>query len=70
MQARMASFMDTVKASPMWDETKEMLLPGEIEYRTLLQRKERGIPLPENLYQELIALGEELGVESKLSERA
>ncbi len=33
-----------------------------------LQRKESGIPLPVALYDELVALGEELGVPDKLSE--
>jgi len=44
-----------------------MLIPGEIEYRTMQQRKQRGIPLPNNLYEELVALAKELGVKTKLS---
>jgi LDH2 family malate/lactate/ureidoglycolate dehydrogenase len=67
MGARMAEFAATVRASPMWDESREMLLPGEIEYRTALSRQENGIPLPANLYQELLALGEQLGAQSHLS---
>ena len=67
MQSRMASFFQTVKASPMWDESKEMLLPGEIEYRTSLERKKNGIPIPPKLYEELVALGREMGVSSALS---
>lgn len=67
MKSRMADFYQTVKASPMWDETREMMLPGEIEYRTLLERREKGIPLPAELYRELTALGSEIGVSSQLS---
>jgi LDH2 family malate/lactate/ureidoglycolate dehydrogenase len=66
MQARMAEFRQTIQSSPMWDEGREMLLPGEIEYRTALARKQNGIPLPASLYKELTALGRELGASNKL----
>lgn len=68
MAARMAEFQATIKASPMWDETQEMLLPGELEYRTAQKRAAAGIPLPADLYRELLALGEEQGVETTLAE--
>ena len=67
MKMRMASFCETVKSSPMWDQSKEMLLPGEIEYRTFFERKSKGIPLPKNLYDELVALGYEMGLPISLS---
>ena len=66
MQARMAEFVQTIKSSPMWDEGREMLLPGEIEHWTALLRREKGIPLPANLYQELLSLGAELGAKTPL----
>jgi LDH2 family malate/lactate/ureidoglycolate dehydrogenase len=66
MQARMAEFRQTIRSSPMWDEGREMLLPGEIEHRTALARKQNGIPLPPNLYKELTALGRELGASNEL----
>jgi LDH2 family malate/lactate/ureidoglycolate dehydrogenase len=66
MKNRMADFYQTIKTSPMWDESKEMMLPGEIEHRTALKRKATGIPLPENLYNELVGLGEEMGVPDKV----
>jgi LDH2 family malate/lactate/ureidoglycolate dehydrogenase len=62
MKTRMAAFYQTIKTSPMWDESKEMMLPGELEHRTALERKANGIPLPGNLYHELVALGDELGL--------
>jgi LDH2 family malate/lactate/ureidoglycolate dehydrogenase len=61
MQQRMADFIQTIHNSPMWDQSKEMLIPGELEYRTMQQRKQKGIPLPTNLYEELAALASELG---------
>ena len=67
LQFRMEDFYGTIKDSPMWDETKEMLIPGEIEHRTALERREKGIPLPTSLYQELQALGTELAVASQLA---
>jgi len=66
IQARMTDFIQTIHNSPMWDQSKEMLIPGEIEYRTMQQRKQRGIPLSNNLYEELVALAQELGVKTKL----
>lgn len=62
MKERMAAFYETIKASPMWDESKEMMLPGEIEHRTAEARLQNGIPIPAALYEELAALGRELGV--------
>jgi LDH2 family malate/lactate/ureidoglycolate dehydrogenase len=66
MGRRMAEFLETIKGSPMWDENREMLLPGELEHSTAEARAKNGIPLPQNLYQELIDLGQELQVESQL----
>jgi LDH2 family malate/lactate/ureidoglycolate dehydrogenase len=67
LQARMDDFRRQIKDSPMWREGGEMFLPGEIEYLKSEDRKKNGIPLPENLYQELIDLGESLGVAGRLS---
>jgi L-2-hydroxycarboxylate dehydrogenase (NAD+) len=68
MKSRMADFANKIHASPMWNNNMEMLLPGEPEYRTELSRKANGIPLPQNLYQELLALAEDLGVEQILGD--
>jgi len=67
LQSRMAAFHRSIKESPTWDKTKEMLIPGEIEHRTELERRDKGIPLPTNLYEELQALGVELGITSRLA---
>ena len=66
LTTRMAEFVETIKTSPMWAENGEMLIPGEIEHRTAIIRREDGIPLPANLYQELVDLGNDLGAHSKL----
>ncbi len=63
---RMAEMKQTVKASPMWDETREMLLPGELEYRSEGQRRRNGIPLAQNLFDELNQLAEKLGTATRL----
>jgi LDH2 family malate/lactate/ureidoglycolate dehydrogenase len=67
MEERMANFYQTIKASPMWDDSREMMLPGEIEYRTAVSRQTNGIPLPVNLYNDLVSLGNELGVTETLA---
>ncbi len=66
MQARMASFIQKVKASPMWDASKEMLIPGEIEHRNEQRRRVEGIPLPIQLAEDLNELARSLGSSSVL----
>ena len=66
MQSRMADFYNQIKTSPMWDESMEMLMPGEIEYRTEKARKRDGLQLPPDLVTELNSLATELGVEERL----
>jgi LDH2 family malate/lactate/ureidoglycolate dehydrogenase len=66
VEKRMADFVQKVHASPMWDEKSEMLLPGEVEYRSMQARKAGGIPIPPALYEELSALGKELGIQVEL----
>ena len=56
MQERMAEFYQTIKASPMWNEEMEMMLPGEIEHRTAQSRMETGLPIPPALYDDLKTL--------------
>ncbi len=66
LQARMDDFVATIHESPMWDEDREMLLPGELEHRQAAARQQAGIPLPPQLYEELTALGNELGVTAQI----
>lgn len=66
---KLGQFVQQVKSSPMWDSNREMMIPGEIEYRSMVHRKAHGIPLPVSLYEELVSLGEELGVETRLLQK-
>ncbi len=66
-QARMADFYRTIKATPMWDDTKELFLPGEIEYRTEQRRQTTGIPLPAELFEDLKVLGLKMEANAQLS---
>ncbi len=68
LEKRMAEFTQKIHTSPMWNEKQEMLVPGELEHRTMQARKANGIPLPKNLYEELVSLADELGVSAVLSE--
>jgi len=66
LEERMPAFVGKIKASPMWDSSKEMLIPGELEHRTEQVRRANGIPLPPALYDELVTLGNEMGVTTSL----
>ena len=66
MRERMGDFVAGVKASPMLDDSAEMLVPGERAHRTELQRRGAGIPLPMPVYEELLALGRDLAPKAKL----
>jgi L-2-hydroxycarboxylate dehydrogenase (NAD+) len=63
---RMANFRQVLTSTPMWDSEKEILLPGEIEYRTSLERQKHGIPIPLALYDELNGLASSLGITDRL----
>jgi LDH2 family malate/lactate/ureidoglycolate dehydrogenase len=63
---RMAEFRQTVKASPMWDASQEMLIPGELEHRSEQVRRREGIPLPESLFAELNQAAAALGAALRL----
>jgi LDH2 family malate/lactate/ureidoglycolate dehydrogenase len=64
---RMAAYIQRIKQSPMWDPQGEMFLPGELEHHKAEQRRQDGIPLPTNLYQELLGLAHEMGVPGELA---
>lgn len=70
MKERMAAFFADIKASPMRDPSAEMRVPGERAYRTELQRRADGIPLPPGVLDELAELGRELGVTATLAPKA
>ena len=57
LKARMQECFETVRQTPVNEDSGEILLPGEIEYRTECERKRSGIPLPAAVYEELVQIG-------------
>ena len=57
----MDAYIRSIKESAKAAGTKEILVPGEPEYRTEVRLMKEGIPLPPSTVKELIALGETLG---------
>jgi L-2-hydroxycarboxylate dehydrogenase (NAD+) len=66
LQLRMEEFVANVKSSPMSDVSAEMLVPGEAAYRTEVERRAHGIPLPRSVHEELRSVGGRLGVSGDL----
>lgn len=63
---RMTDFYRQIKESPMWDDSREMLMPGEIEYRMDRERRREGIALPPDLIAELNKLAADLKIQQRL----
>ncbi len=51
-----------IKSTPAAEGIEEVMLPGEPETRTRRQRLLRGIPLPEETWNELQSLARQVGV--------
>ena len=56
MKARMAEYYKRLKETPMWDTSREMMMPGEIEYNQAPKRLKTGVPVPIKTYEELVEL--------------
>ena len=67
MKERMAQFKARLKATPMWQEGAEMLLPGELEYRKEVERRRDGLPIPVTTYEELAQLAKEYDIKAPLT---
>jgi uncharacterized oxidoreductase len=52
-----------IKACPKADGVQEILVPGEPERRSCVQRRQSGIPLDDGTWKQLTALAERLNVE-------
>jgi LDH2 family malate/lactate/ureidoglycolate dehydrogenase len=57
-----ADFVQYVKETPPAEGFKEVLYPGEIEYRTEQQRRRDGIPIEDETWRQLTGLAETSGV--------
>jgi hydroxycarboxylate dehydrogenase B len=55
-----------ITGSPPGPGHEEVILPGEREFRTLNQRQEDGVPLPEETCRQINAVAEKLGVAANL----
>jgi len=57
-----AAFAQQLKTIPTAPGVAEILLPGELEWRTRASRMSRGIPLPEVTWERIKAAGAQVGV--------
>jgi LDH2 family malate/lactate/ureidoglycolate dehydrogenase len=60
--AHLAEFIGMVKASRLRPGFKEILLPGELEWRRQQEKTAGGIPLDPEVYEDLRSLAQECGV--------
>jgi len=51
-----------IRASERADGVRRIYIPGEIEFEKRAERLARGIPIPEPVVRDFIALGRELNV--------
>ena len=63
-------FVETVQELIAWLKSSrekpgvsEILLPGEPEHRVALERTERGVPIPDGVWEEILETAQELGVD-------
>jgi uncharacterized oxidoreductase len=57
-----AEMIDYIKSSPPAPGFDEVVLPGELDFRTCLERKAQGIPIEPVTWQQIKDTAEELGV--------
>jgi LDH2 family malate/lactate/ureidoglycolate dehydrogenase len=51
-----------IKASPRAEGVHRIYVPGEIESETMSERLAHGIPIPEQVVRDFLALGQELNL--------
>jgi len=61
-QARMDTAIREIKACPKAEGVARIYIPGEIEAETRAKRLAEGVPIPEQVVKDFVALGQELGV--------
>jgi LDH2 family malate/lactate/ureidoglycolate dehydrogenase len=60
---RMDRYITEIKAEPKADGVEEILIPGEIEFRRVIERKKKGIELSEKVVKELDEIGKRYSVD-------
>ena len=63
---RMDALIGQIRASPLAPGVEAIFLPGELEYRRAEERRRDGVPIEAGRFDELVALGAELGVPTAL----
>jgi len=61
-QAGMDKAIREIKTSTKAEGVKRIYIPGEIEFETKAERLKNGIPIPEAVVKDFVALGKDLGV--------
>lgn len=61
-KTHMDGWINRFKAAGRIDESQPVVIPGEPEYGTMLNRKKEGIPIVGPVWDALLELGEQLGV--------
>lgn len=61
-RAGMDKAIREIKTSERADGVERIFIPGEIEFETKAERLAQGIPIPEPVVKDFLALGKELGV--------
>ncbi|GGA55323.1 Ldh family oxidoreductase [Pelagibacterium lentulum] len=65
-EARMDAFAKMVKSRQTRPGFSEILLPGEQEARRVAAKSRSGVPLDDTVLEELVALGDDLGLRNRL----
>ena len=61
-QSNVRSFLDGMKSTPPATGFDEVLVPGDFEYRSRIERLQSGIPIPDTIFSQLEEWANELGV--------
>jgi LDH2 family malate/lactate/ureidoglycolate dehydrogenase len=61
-KAAMDKALDEIRTSPRIEGVKRIYIPGEIEFEMKDERLAKGIPIPEAVVRDFVALGSELAV--------
>jgi LDH2 family malate/lactate/ureidoglycolate dehydrogenase len=63
---RLGRMKKEIKALPKNAGVSEIFMPGEIEWNNAAERREKGVPVPEPVYNELKQLGDQYKVKFDL----
>jgi ureidoglycolate dehydrogenase (NAD+) len=66
--ARMAEFISMIRASRTRPGVKEILLPGELEWRRMQEKTAHGVPVDPIIYEEMRQAAAEVGVDWTIEE--